>query len=364
MPKTEKVAVAPKNTEKVVDKTTEKTTDETVTPQEPVTKAPNTDVRTLVEESLVEDNLTGTTEEDGDTSEPLTDPSTEETTEDETSETTEPLDEDDSSDEDSEEAETDGTELDEFLKEPPLEETPDVEKKSGEQKRIDKLTASNYEKDAEIARLKALPTKADDTKVDVKPKYTNAQLAEALEKAREKGDTSLEVEIMQHISDAKADSVKAEFKAKEEAVLAAQKKSQTDWVNITEMFHYDEVEMYPGSQTDLNIKDASSLVYRLASELYNNHGFKDKENGMALSVSKALRLILDKKKKSAKPQKSSKEKQLETKVKKLKRKTSSPSGSKTVKPDPVKKESRPKSDSDKVNDAISERKELNTWKHI
>ena len=114
----------------------------------------------------------------------------------------------------------------------------------------------------------------------------------------------------------------------------------------------------------LKEKKVCSLVYRLAAELFNNQGFKDKDNGMSLAVSEALRRILAKKKTSVKPQKSSKEKQLETKVKKLKRKTSSPGGSKSIKSDPAPKSSRPKSAADKVNDAISERKKQNAWKHI
>jgi len=347
MSKTEKVAVAP-----------EKTTDETVTPTpEPTPKPSNADVRALAEESLAEDNLVGTTEEDGDTSEPLTDSSTEDN-----SEEKESLEEGEEPAEDSEEA--DGTELDEFLEESTESVAEqDVEKKSGLEKRIDKLTASNYEKDAEIAKLKSTTEKVD-TKPETKPKYTNDQLVKALTEAREEGNTALEVEIMQYISDAKADNVKAEFEAKNKAVEDARKKQETEWIAITDMFHYDEVEIYPGSQTDLNIKNNSSLIYRLASELFINKGYNQKDNGMSLAVSQALKLILAKKKTSVKPQKSSKEKQLETKVKKLKRKTSSPSGSKTVKEEPKAKSSRPKSDVDKVNDAISERRNLAAWKNV
>jgi len=129
------------------------------------------------------------------------------------------------------------------------------------------------------------------------------------------------------------------------------------------MFHYDEVEMYPGSQEELNIKNNTSLIYRLSAELFQKHGFKDEPNGMSKAVSEALKRILAKKAKSAKPQKSPNEKQLEKKVKKLKRKTSSPSGTKSVKPEPQKKESRQKSDSDKVSEAISEKKALSSWKY-
>jgi len=348
MPKTDKVEATPKSA------------DETVAPTETPSKPFNSEVRELAE-TISEDNLVGTqTEEDGEPSEPLTDPSPDETAED-----TEPLDEGEPSDEDSEEAEEGGSELDEFLKESDDDEDvtteEHVEKKSGLEKRIDKLTATNYELKAELERLKASEKPADIT-VDTKPKYTKEQLAKALEKAREDGDTTLELEIIEHMTESKAAEVEARYKAKEEAVKSAQLKQQKEWIAITDMFHYDEFEIYPGSQADLNIKRNDSLIYRLASELYGNHGYKDKENGMTQAVSKALSLILEKKRKSAKPQKSSNEKQLESKVKKLKRKTSSPSGSKTVKADPVKKDSRPKSDIDKVNDAVEERKRLTAWK--
>jgi len=356
MPKTDKVEVA---TKKSADKT-----DETVTPTEVSTQAYNSEVRELAETALKEDNLVGTqTEEDGEPSEPLTDPSP-----DEIAEETEPSEESEISDEDSEEAEdaegTETTELDEFLKESDdetAETDQTAEKKSGLEKRIDKLTASNYELKAEIDRLKAAEKPAE-LKVDYKPKYTKDQLAKALEKAREDGDTTLELEIIEHMTESKANEVEARYKAKEEAVKAAQQRHQNEWIAITDMFHYDEVELYPGSQLDLNIKKNDSLIYKLASELYGNYGYKDKENGMTHAVSKALSLILEKKRKSAKPQKSSNEKQLESKVKNLKRKTSSPSGSKTVKPDPVKGSTRPKSDIDKVNDAVEERRKLTPWR--
>ena len=344
-----------------VESTPEKdSTDEAVKPAESKSEAINADVRALAEESLNEDNLAGETEETGVESEPLSDPSTDETTDNEPSE-------ENISDEDSEEAEgaevdeTEDSDFGELLDDIPAEDADP--KKSGFEKRIDKLTKQSYEKDAEIARLKALANKEPAEKPEGKKTYTDAQLVKALEKAREEGDTELEIQIMQHISDAKAESVKADYEAKDIAQRAANEKMQNDWIAITDMFHYDEVEIYPGSQTDLNIKNNTSLVYRLSAELFQNHGFKDEHNGMSKAVSEALRRILAKNKKSAKPQKSSNEKQLEKKVKKLKRKTSSPSGTKTVKADPPKKETRLKSESDKVSDAISEKKALNAWKY-
>ena len=350
MSKTEKVASTPEKD----------STDETATPIEATTEVSNAEVRSLAEESLNEDNLVGTAEEDGD-SEPLSDPSSEETSEDEPSEESD-------SEEVSEEAE--GTEVEETEEDGDLTdlledaiEDPGEVKKSGLEKRIDKLTKQSYEKDAEIARLKKQTEEPVKTDVKTKAKYTDAQLVTALEKAREDGDTALEVQIMQHIADAKAESVTESYEAKDKAVKAANEKMQQDWIAITDMFHYDEVEMYPGSQTDLNIKDNTSLVYRLSAELFQNHGFKDDPNGMSKAVSEALKRILAKKQTSAKPQKSSNEKQLEKKVKKLKRKTSSPSGTKTVKSEPQKKSTRPKSEADKVSDAISEKRKLQSWKY-
>ena len=353
MSETKKVASTPKKD----------STDEAAKPAEAPVQATNADVRALAEESLNEDNLTGTVEETGDESEPLSESSTDETADEEPSEESD-------SDEDSEEA--DGTETEEveeveedgeladLLDDIPAEETDG--KKSGLEKRVDKLTKLSYDKDAKIAELeKRLVEKPVETGVKPKPKYTNAQLVTALEKAREEGDTSLEIEIMQHISDAKAESVKSEYEAKEIAQREANDKIKNDWVAITDMFHYDEVEIYPNSQTELNIKDSNSLVYRLSAELFQNQGFKDEVNGMSKAVSEALRRILAKRN-SAKPQKSSKEKQLEKKVKKLKRKTSSPSGTKTVKADSPQKETRLKTDRDKVSEAISEKKKLQSWK--
>ena len=344
-------------TDKKVETTSEpkqESTDETTIAPEQV--AINSEARNLAEESFNEDNLAGTVEEeDGDASESLEDSST-----DETSEDNEPLEGDDTS-EDSEV--TDSAGLEEFLADDTETQEDDTEKVSGVDKRIDKLTRQSYEKDAKIAELeKKLAT--PETKTDTKPKYTKDQLAKALSKAREEGDTDLELEIIEHMTESKAQEVENRYKAKEEAIRAKQESSQREWVNITEMFHYNDVELYPGSQTDLNIKDSNSLIYRLASELYQNQGFNGQDSGMTKAVSKALKLILDKKQKSAKPRKSSKEKQLETKVKKLKRKTSSPSGNKSVKAESTTKSTKPKTDADKVYDAVAERKELNAWKQV
>ena len=348
-----------------VESTPKSSKDEAAKPTSSESKATNAEVRNLAEESLNEDNLIGNVDEDGDDSETQPSSSSGKITDDESSDESD-------SDEDSEEAEglqveddnEDANDLADLLEDIP-EESSEETKKSGLEKRIDKLTRLNYEKEAEIERLKKLSSEASaEDKPKGKAQYTDKQLVTALEKAREEGDTELEIQIMQHISDSKADSVKAEYEAKEIAVRKANEKIQNDWIAITDMFHYDEVEFYPGSQRDLNIKDSTSLVYRLAAELFQNQGFKDVDNGMSKAVSEALKRILAKKRKSAKPQKSSNEKQLEKKVKKLTRKTSSPSGTKTVKADAPKKADRLKTEADKVSDAISEKKELNAWKYI
>ncbi len=331
-------------------------TDETTEAPKPSEKVMNAEVRDMIESDVTAEDAEPV-EEDEESSEPLSDSSTEETEDDIQKESSDEL--EDIADEEAEESKPLEDDIEGLL----TNESEDEEsKRTGVDKRIDKLTKRLYDLEKENKELKNQPEKELD-----KPKYTRDQLVKALDKARNEGNTALELEIMEHISNAKAVEVEAKYKAKEEQQLEAQRKAQVEWTTIVSMNEHltdQDIEFYPDSNKDLNLTDGDSLLYRLAKELYTNHGYREKENGMSLAVADALKRILAKKKKSAKSKKSPKEKTLETKVKKLKRKTSSPSGGKTIKSDPVKKDAGLKKDSDKVRDAISERKDINAWKYV
>ena len=336
------------------------TTDEAAEAPTPEKKAINSDIREMIESDIVPEGDTVEADQDEETSEPLSDPSTDENDDSTQNESSDEL--EDIADEDGEESKPIEDDIEGLLDNESEGEDP---KRTGTDKRIDKLTKRLYDLERENKELKEKP--AEKPKEPGQKKYTREQLVKALDNARNEGNTDLELEIMEHISNSKALEVEAKYKAKEDQQIEAQRKAQVEWTTIVQMNEHltdQDIEFYPDSNKDLNLTDGDSLLYRLAKELYTNHGYREKENGMSLAVSDALKRILAKKKKSAKAKKSPKEKSLETKVKKLKRKTSSPSGGKTIKSDPVKKDASLKKDGDKVRDAISERKEQNAWKYI
>lgn len=170
------------------------------------------------------------------------------------------------------------------------------EKKSGVQKRIDKLIAEKKALEERLTRLEEKPKEKDS------PEYSEAQLRHAMAKAIEEGDANLMYEIMDYrIKKAQKEAIDGERKKNAE-VLELQKRHQQEWSSVVEENEYladpEEPELYKGSHKDLNIKSPDSTLYKLAMKLYSDPERSEryrKDGGQRLAVSDAIRMILRKK---------------------------------------------------------------------
>ena len=342
MAKAKKEAVEPK------EEVSLESTESSETPE----SANNADIRALAEESLID-------------AEPITDEETEES-----EESSEPEEEslttEDAEDEQTESDNAEESDLLEDLIEPSEENKDELEelvgdKKSGEQKRIDKLTASNYELKDELTKLKdanaALkankvePTEEATAEYEGK-KYTLPQLEKALANAIEEGDAPLQAKVQSLMQDVKINKSKAAEKRKQEfetqQIEQGNKEAQLI-LNAYSVWHGpNATEIYPGSTADLDLNNKESIFRRLAAHLYENDSQYHVLGGRIASFSDAFKKIL--KANQGKPVKTKNEKALETKVTKLKKKTSSVPGSNTVKKEKSKSTPKPKSDYEKVKE--------------
>lgn len=144
------------------------------------------------------------------------------------------------------------------------------------QKRIGKEVAKRKtleeqlaEKEAEIERLKSTikePDGKSDTKKDREP--TQSEIASALKKAREDGDTEFEVQILDYIAEKRA---KAERKQAEDNFAKNQSQiteRQRNWAEIVRDYtvfddNGKEVKDHP-----LNLNNENSQLYKTANALY------------------------------------------------------------------------------------------------
>lgn len=343
-----------KDKTKVTDSTVEETKETQETTEQDATEdALNREARDIAEGALEEADAE-VLDEDAETEEEETSESSEEssasTETDE--EKTEP------SEEETEES------VESFLEEEPEEE----EHRSGERKRIDKLTAINKQKDENIARLEdqlalAKANTPEPAKDKTAPKYTKPQLNEAWDKAYADGDTGL----MNLITEEREKLIKYELRKEYQDELTAKQEKQTKqqetWNNIVDSYSYlSGVELYPGSLEELKIEKADSLLSRVANALWtqNTDFYQSKPNGQQLAVRDALNRIIAKRKEEAAPSKKpapkGKEvKKLERKVSKLKKKASGMGKVKSVKEE-LSTEKKPKSAHQSLEDEIATRK--------
>jgi hypothetical protein len=223
------------------------------------------------------------------------------------------------------------------------------EKKTGVQKRIDKLVA---EKKALEDRLSKVEASADSK---AKPEYSEAQLRQAMAKAMEENDPNLMWEIMDYRVKRERESALSEERKRQDEMALRQQRGALEWQSVIEEYSYlseeDGPEMFGNSKKALNIKDPNSLLLKVATQLYKNPQYAEryqKDGGQRLAVSDAIKWIL--KKKTAKV--TSKEtEQLKRKLAKEKRKSSVSTGSAIKKED-----QRPKSYGSQLDDYIEERK--------
>jgi hypothetical protein len=188
-------------------------------------------------------------------------------------------------------------EVDAMLKEP---ESSEEKVTPHAQKRIDRLVG---EKKALEARLEKLE-KAETTKGDKPTKYTDAQLRVALKKAMEDGDSDLVWDIMDYKSKQVKEDLTDAYTKEQQRISEQAQAINGEW-NQT-MSAYDKYAdakipaIYPNSQKDLNLRDASSLLYQVAMALYSSNdpekvAYYHKAGGQRLAVADALTTILSKK---------------------------------------------------------------------
>jgi hypothetical protein len=221
------------------------------------------------------------------------------------------------------------------------------EKKSGVQKRIDKLVA---EKKALAERL----DKIEKQSTEQTPEYSETLLRQAMAKAMEENNPNLMWEVMDYRVKKEKKAALADQEKKQQEIIKKQQRAAQEWHSTVEEYEYlsdkEEPEIYKGSHKDLNIKDQNSLLVQLAGKLYRDENKAEryqKDGGQRLAISDAIRIILRKKKTKA----SSKENEkLKRKLAKEKRKSSVSSGKS------MNKEKLPATSGNSLEDYLKERK--------
>lgn len=305
-----------KATVKAEDTTVEKEstgTDETQEEMSPLMKA--------------QEDIASKPEKEEETSEPLTE-KTEEETEETEEETKEESEEEDTStakktDGEKEEKEADeGDELSELLEKTP--------KKDGKQKRIDKLTAQLRETQERLSTLEKKEPKDTGEK-----EYTPNQLRGAMKKAIEEDDSDLMMDIFDYQVKKVKTELRKEYTDEQTRVQGKVKANAQEWSTLVESYDYltdpKEREIFEGSRQALNLKNNSSLLYKLALHLYTSPDdeelrkyYQSTQGGQKLAVADALALIL--RKQGGKRPKDKEKVKLQKKLAKAKRRSSLSTG--------------------------------------
>ena len=147
------------------------------------------------------------------------------------------------------------------------------EKKTGAQKRIDKLTAEKYQYATELDKLKReleelKAGKAPDTdNLQEKPKYTEKDLKRAYEKAVGDGDTDLQWEIQNELAKLRVWEAEQRYVMENRKVTRQQEEEAAIYAGIVENYKFEQ-------DPDLNLKDQSSLICKVTSTLLNDERTK------------------------------------------------------------------------------------------
>ncbi len=239
-----------------------------------------------------------------------------------------------------------------------------TEKKSGLEKRIDKLTALNYQKDAKIAELQARLEEREKLLPDgkLKKRYTPDQLAKAMMKAYEDGDEALMGEILKQQEAQIKEDLRLEYEKEKKAQEEAAKQARVEWTQVVRDWEYladpNEPELYPGSHKELDIRNNMSLLRQVALLLYNSEQEElfqryHRPGGQALAVQDAFRVILKKRRGI----KSSDTSALKNRLTKERRRKSLSGTGKHIKTEKTTKEpKRPMTPAERVLDYVNERK--------
>lgn len=239
------------------------------------------------------------------------------------------------------------SEVEKMLKTPKTEED-----KSRVQRRIDRLKAELEETKKQL--------KTQNIKEDTIPDYTDDQLKIALQKAIDDGDSGLIFEIIDYRSQKVKKELVGMYEKEKQTKIENAKRIEGEWKDV--VTSYDRYqgpkaqELYPGSSKDLNLRDANSLLYQVAMQLYWSPDqdkaayYRGQPGGQKLAVSDAMNIILSKK---AGRSSSKETKKLKKQLLKEKRKKSVITGSPG---EEAKLPSKPLSSQERLDEVIAERK--------
>jgi hypothetical protein len=165
----------------------------------------------------------------------------------------------------------------------PEDDAKDVIKKSGVQKRIDRLTAEKHQRDAEIAALKAQL----DGKEKSEPKervYSEEELSKAERKAIDDGDMSLLSEVFKERQKNERRELIKMYQRERDAQVQAVTQKQREWGAIVDRYANDDDPAF-------DIRKQTSDIYKIAKSFYEDaETSKDYQgpNGMMRAVADAF----------------------------------------------------------------------------
>ena len=237
-------------------------------------------------------------------------------------------------------------------------------KKTGLEKRVDKLTAEKYEREAKIARLEAqIEINEKSSPTSKNKRYTNDELARAMMKAHEDGDANLMAEILKQQETQIKQDLRSDYDKEQNKQREAAQQNRREWTEVVKNWEYlsdeSEPELYTGSRNELDIRGNQSLLRQVALLLYNSEQedlFQryHRPGGQELAVQDAFKLII-KKRRGVKSD-NTQTKSLKKRLVKERRKTSLAGSGKRVKSEPTKKPKKPRTQSERLDDYINDRR--------
>ena len=219
-----------------------------------------------------------------------------------------------------------------------LEEEPKT-KKTGAQKRIDRLTADKYELQAQIDALK---TKVDKAEPGEKT-YSDAELDKAEQKAATDNDMALMMEVNKERMKNQERKLIKMYESDRESQTKATTEHQKEWQSV--------IERYANEDPAFDIRSQNSDLYKIAKAYFEDPQFGSDYKGPGGMLRAVADAYLELVRIQSKKKKSPKEKVLERKLAKSKMKSQLGAGSSQK----VTKTEAPKSSGDAVKDFISER---------
>ncbi len=213
-------------------------------------------------------------------------------------------------------------------------------RKTGEQKRIDKLTAERYRLQAENDQLKASANKEETTKPAGDRIFSDSELDNAEKKAFDDNDFALLQTVRKEREKNFETRLTKKYQQEQGKAAEEQKRAQNEWVSTRDAYSYlaapNAPQLYPGSNDELNLGDPNSNLFRLAKMLYMSSDTDMKNlvekghvsdgrtyrgvGGQERAAADALKIIL--RKRGTQKHDSKETKQLKNKLKKSERKRS------------------------------------------